>query len=85
MRLDVPLNSADSKNSSIDQDEDCEESPSYESIILHSLPRAEVRDDPLNRGIDLGRLESHRESQAEIFLASDFDKKMRLEMSRLLN
>ena len=85
MRLDVPLNSADSKNSSIDQDEDCEESLSYESIILHSLPRAEVRDDPLNRGSDFDSLESHRESPADIFLASDFDKKMRLEMSRILN
>ena len=85
MRLDVPLNCPDSRNSSIDQDEDWEESLSYESIILHSLPKAEVRDDPLNRGRDFDSLESHRESQAEIFLASDFDKKMRLEMGRLLN
>ncbi len=83
--MDVPLNCPDSRNSSIDQEEDWEESLSYESIILQSLPRAEVRDYPLNCGSDLGSLESHRGSQAEIFLASDFDKKMRLEMHRLLN
>lgn len=84
MRLEVPLNCPSFGNFSIDQ-EDWEESLSYESIILHSLPRAEVRDDPLNRGRDFDSLESHRGSPAEIFLASDFDKKMRLEMGRLLN